>query len=885
MHEHHASAPASVRADPGATLPAADCLVGNRNRWSRAVLAFPGLTPDTWYEFSACVLCADAEAAPGAKDFAAIGFAFLAQDRSEVDFAHVPGLGRTSMDAHGDWLAGPGAAGQATGQATAQSARALPVRRRFYLPAPAAEVTVVIRSWRNTQPFRILDPEIRPAGPVAPDSAGSPRLRRDGRIPLGPKPVWFRHGLVPGRPLVFKGQMLARGRTEGALARIAFRDARGVPIPPPYPDTLATLSIPAFLDIPVHRQAYRFTLKVTPPPSAATLEIGFAVWEAGAELALAGVPEVLLDDDLRLADLIDGLADEADPGAGAFLARLIGRLGGPQAGSGGAAPSIRPFLDPAALAQRPSPLRGFTRLRDGPDACSLVGGAIRIAPHPAWTLPDAPDWAADPFRSQAWRLAFQSLTWACAAAESPDRETRDRAVAAALSWSRANPWGRPADGLSLHPACMALRLEALLGLLATAAQDSADGAAVETLGGEVVRHAAALAEILAQHTVSGSPLEVQVGAALLSVGLALPAFPLARHWTGLATFALRRGIEALIDPKGGIAEPSYHRSLEILTLALVLMPVLNARPDLAALAGFLDERVPKAWAGLAALFEPDGALPPFDDAPDHPDRIGWLKRLAASQVRPAPASPPASPSAPAGGAAPIPVRAARSGVLSLRRPDEGTGWSAFTSDFSEQVHPQDHRDCTSFTYASGGLRWITEVEGRHLPAARAHNVAVPDGREPGAGAGFARAPIRLGDAVLHCLETNVHGADYRHVRAFVLLEDLSGLAVLDGFATGDRPLAVEGFLHFDAAIMVALDASRRVFALHGERRLHIVPHAIAGRFGDVAVCRGRAGPSLRYGLSGLRSVAGGLLIATSPESLAQLAGAVEAEAIRRAFAH
>jgi len=882
MHEHHASAPASVRADPGATLPAADCLVGNRNRWSRVVLAFPGLIPDQWYEFRACVLCADAEAASGAKDLAAIGFAFLAQDRSEVDFAHVPGLGRTSMDAHGDWLAGPGAAGQATAPGT----RAVPVRRRFYLPAPAAEVTVVIRSWRNTQPFRILDPAIRPAGPGVAEPAGSPRMRRDGRIPLGPKPVWFRHGLVPGRPLVFKGQVIARGRTEGAFARIAFRDARGGPIPPPYPDTLATLSIPAFLDIPVHRQAYRFTLKVTPPPSAATLEIGFAVWEADADLALAGAPEVLLDDDLRLADLTEGLADEADSGAGAFLARLIGRLGGSPAGSVGA-PSIRPYLDPAALAERPSPLRGFARLRDGPDACRLAGGAVRIAPHPAWTLPDAPDWAADPFRSQAWRLAFQSLAWACAAAESPDRETRDRAVAAALSWSRANPWGRPADGLSLHPACMALRLEALLGLLAAAAQDSADGAAVDTLGGEVVRHATALAEILAQHTVVGSALEVQVGAALLAAGLALPAFPMARHWTGLATLALRRGLEALIDPEGGIAEPSYHRSLEILTLALVLTPILNARPDLAALSGFLDARVPKAWAGLAALFEPDGALPPFDDAPDHPDRVGWLKRLAASQVRPAaaaPVSPSASPSAPAGGAAPVPARAARSGVLSLRRPDDGTGWSAFTADFSEQIHPQDHRDCTSFTYASGGLRWITEGEGRHLPAARAHNVAVPDGREPGAGAGLSRGPVRLGDAVLHRIETSVHGADYRHVRAFVLLEDLSGVAVLDGFATGDRPLAAEGFLHFDAAIMVALDTSRRVFALHGERRLHIVPHAIAGRFGDVTLCRGRAGPSLRYGLSGLRSVAGGLLIAASPESLARLAGAVAEEAIRRTFA-
>ncbi|WP_342108197.1 hypothetical protein [Methylobacterium sp. SI9] len=634
--------PASVRADPGAAPPAGDPIVGNRNRWSRAVLVFTGLAPGQWYEFGACMICAAAETAAAAKDFAAIGFAFLAQDRSEVDFAHVPGLARTSMDAHGDWIAGPARPGPGA------DARALLFRRRFFLPVPAAEVTVVIRSWRNAQPFRIVDPSIRPIGPGAaiPGAGVAPqgRLGRDGRIALTAKPVWFRHGLIPGRPLVFKGQVIARGGTEGALARIAYRDAAGSPIPPPYPGTLATLTMPAFLDIPVHRQAYRFTLKLAPPPGAATVAIGFAAWDAGSDLALAGVPDVLLDDDLRLADL----ADDTDPGAAAFLARLLGRIGGSPAKGGPGAPSIRPYLDPAALAERPSPLRDVTRLRDGPDACILAEGAIRIAPHPAWALPDAPDWAADPYRSRAWRLAFQSLAWACGGAESPDRAIRDRAVATAVSWSRANPWGRPADGLSLHPACMALRLEALLGLLAAAVQDAGDEAAVGILGGEVVRHAAALAEILAQHTVAGSPLEVQVASALLAAGLALPSFPMARHWTGLAMIALRRGFEALIDPLGGIVEPSYHRRLEILTLALVLLPTLNARPDLAALGTLLDERVPGAWAGLAALFEPDGALPPFDDAPDHPDRVGWLKRLAASRARPAAGAAQCPQPAPAG---------------------------------------------------------------------------------------------------------------------------------------------------------------------------------------------------------------------------------------------
>ncbi|TXN44501.1 heparinase, partial [Methylobacterium sp. WL18] len=252
----------------------------------------------------------------------------------------------------------------------------------------------------------------------------------------------------------------------------------------------------------------------------------------------------------------------------------------------------------------------------------MDGRALRLARQPAWPLPEVVDWAADPFRSPAWRLAFQSLSWAGAAAENPDPRIRARAVAMAVAWSRANPWGQPADPLSLHPACMALRLEALLSLLPVAAREDAapDGAAVEILGGEVVRHAFALAEILAQHTVAGSLLEVEAATALLGVGLVLPSLPMARHWTGLATHALRSGLDAMIDAGGVIAEPSYHRSLEILTLASVLIPILGARPDLAALADDLDRRLAKAWADLVALFEPDGTLPPFGDAPAHDDR-------------------------------------------------------------------------------------------------------------------------------------------------------------------------------------------------------------------------------------------------------------------------
>ncbi|TXN72204.1 hypothetical protein FV228_09965, partial [Methylobacterium sp. WL18] len=137
--------------------------MGNRNRWSRLVLTFGPLPADHWYEFSAYVLCAAAEAAADAKDFAALGLEFLAQDGSGIEFAQVPGLARTAIDMQGDWLAGPSRGRDA-------DMRTVVIRRCFLLPAPAAQAVVVIRSWRNSHAFRVGDPMLRP---VAPDGQAS----------------------------------------------------------------------------------------------------------------------------------------------------------------------------------------------------------------------------------------------------------------------------------------------------------------------------------------------------------------------------------------------------------------------------------------------------------------------------------------------------------------------------------------------------------------------------------------------------------------------------------------------------------------------------------------------------------------------------------------
>ncbi len=460
-----------------------------------------------------------------------------------------------------------------------------------------------------------------------------------------------------------------------------------------------------------------------------------------------------------------------------------------------------------------------------------------------------------------------------------------------MSWSRANPWGQPADSLSQHPACTARRLEALLSLLQAAARDAAgaDGRAIDILGGEVVRHAVALAEILAQHTVAGSLLELQVAAALLAAGLALPAFPMARHWTALAVLALQRGFEAMIDPDGAVAEASYHRSLEILTLALVLIPILKARPDLTPLAGILDARVPKAWAGMVALFEPDGALPPFGDTPGHADRYRWLERWPPRMAGPGWPRP-----TPGGRATDGPAPPERAGPEPSSCAGRGTGRLV-------RLHGRFLR--AGRPTGSPGLHLLHLRYRRPALDHRERGPAPGDGagaqcRHPGrpgtgCGSGLRAGGLPLGRCCRALHRDAVHGPDYRHVRAFVLLDDLSGLAVFDRFRAGHRPLTAEGFLHLDAEVTVALDPSRRIFGLRDERRLQIVPHAISGRLDDLALSRASfgprgnhgapAGPVLRYGLSGTGILAGGLLIASSAGGVSRLAAAIEEEAFRRAL--
>jgi len=872
VNGHDGQRPQAARHAGGATVgPGEDeHWIAAKNRFSRVVFSFPDLTGDAWCSLRFRLGWDEGEAALGALDFALVGIDCLAPDGSSLDFDHVPGLDRTLLDPHGTWIPGP-----AYLPADAQTLRAGICRLAFLLPAPAAGITVTVRSWRNTRPFTVAEATCAQGAP-----SPTPRVRRR----LAPAPDWIGHALVPGCGLVLRGQIFsASPGTHAALARVIYRDAHGAALEPPYPGTISVPTLGALVDLSAHQQARRFTLELAPVPGAERVEVGFATWDADSpEAELLAPPEIALEDGLRLESLCgdDALA------APDFLARLAERLGVPVATIAGWCPT------PEAAAAIPRVLALARNLRRGEGGPRTgLDRVLHLGAQAAWTVPETPDWSEDPFRSVAWRIEYQGLGWLVPLAGTPGGAAT--ALGLALSWSRANPWGSPTDGLALHPSALGARTETLVHLLGRAGK--AGGTASLVLTGEVTRHGFALAEIVGQNAFGRSLHQIQAAAVLHGVARALPRLPLAPHWLGLAEAGLRAGVASLLDAEGRFSEPSLHQRLELVTLLRVLAQ--NVDDD--GLAPFLSARVAKVLPGLAGLLDPGGRLPPFGDTPPGGDAAAWIGRLMARPGSALVAERRDPRGRPAMSAPPL-LSDSGTDMIAARSDAPGRGWSHFACTFTGRSSTgQGHRDCTSFVHASEGVRWIVEAGGsgqietgaarHHILSAHGHNVAWPDGREPGAGTAWLAGAIRLDGAQACAIATTVHGPAYDHRRVFVLLDDLSGLVVLDRFQAGDRPVTFEGIVHFGPDIVAALAGPRRAMAQAGRARLSVVPVALTGRAAGLSLAigcnehpgalrgfvSGGGGPLqpvnvLRYAIAGRAGACGGLILAADDTAEARL---------------
>ena len=887
--------------------------VATKNRWSRVILKFDHLTPDVWCEFSFQLGWHPAEGARNIFDFATVGVDFLTEDGSSIDFAYVPGLSRAQIDPYSDYVAGP--TGLPGGPESQRYGKA---QCAFLVPAPARHALVTIRGWRNTHPFQIIQPRLRQfiqpgsSGAVATDKLFTPSkaeldasfdARRNWRT-LGSHPAWYSYAVVPGRRMFVRGQIITKDTgADGALARIVFRDARGGEIAPPYPETLNAPTLGSFINIPAHVQARRFTLELVPPVSAAKVELGFQTWRNDAVIDLVTPLEISLEDDLQL----EAISSEDAPDATAFILKLAGEL---ELLGESAPPSklIGNLLDGNAL-EAPLTIQDRLRTVQRGERRQGQAGELCIEGFPNWPLPEEPNWSEDPFRSPAWRLEFHSLSWLLEIAKGT-QQGYQRAIQLALSWSRSSPWGQPEDTLSGHPLAVATRAEALLQLLSMSYEPGRKISADDLLmlAGEVVRHGFMLAEVVGQNVFSHSPYQVHAASALFALSKAIPRLPLSNYWSSIALARLEDAYDELIGTDGTWFEQSLYNRIELVSIGLILSHLLDKTPEAAELLERIAPRLKEAARSIIALTDPAGMLPATGNTPHSYHHASWLKRLITQYGQSwlgdkAIRAELAYPQGPRVFSVP------EAGMLGARFFQKGEDWSHLIASIGAQKHPHGHFDCTSFVFSAGGLRWIVDAGGaaqheagalrQYLTSSRAHNVAIPNGREQTAGTAWLRAAASIEGAHAFEVSTNVHGPDYAHRRIFVCLNDLSAIAVFDHFTTPLRYISFEGHLHFDPLVMAAIAGPQVAVGFRGRKKLRIRTHSISGQQCGLEIIQGSNNRSpqmqgfvshgagtmepasvLRYTFAADGSVCGGVIMALEDVDLKTMTRLVESASLK-----
>jgi hypothetical protein len=861
--------------------------VSNQNRWSRTILEFRNLTSDAWCELKFQLAWHPEESSRLVHDFAVIGLDFRTEDGSSIDFAYVPGLTRTQIDPHSHYVAGPDyydCSSNLTGSASAECT--------FLVPSPAKHVSVTFRSWRNSHPFTVINPRLEQVGLPDADADQAKGISfRQAWSALTTEPVWFRYGVVPDQPMFIRGQLINEGASgDGGLARIIFRNTQGKILPPP-DDLSISPAIGAYIDIPAHRQTRRFTMELTVPAQAATVELGFQAWRDEASLSLVTPLEVSLSEDLLLENILDDELNAPLP----FLKELLRRLGRTQDVEAiNSNPAVLDeTVDRKALTSSPTLHEKLKAVQKG-QGSALANGQLTLSGLEPWPLPEEPEWTEDPFRSPAWRMEYHSLSWLLDIAKDKELGGSHRAINLALSWIRTNPWGQSRDPLSAYPSSVAVRAEVLLQLLGAARAKGAG--ALKTrheLIAAVIQHACALSEVLSQNIFLHSLLQIRVAGALLAVSRVLRRFSLSPYWASIALTQLRHGFDRLAGPGGHSIEQSQHFRLEGLSLGLILAHSLEGSDELHDLR---EELLPRLKDGLrvaVAITDPSGMLPPFGDVHLNHHHASWVRRLIAGygkhllsdQRLVEELSYPTGPR----------VFISRSaGIASFRHYDHSPNWGYLCASFNGQRHENGHYDCTSFVYAAGGVKWVTDPGGsqlfetgagrQYLTSSRAHNVAIPDGREQSEGESWIKTAISREDANIVQIATTIYGPSYDHLRTIICLSDLSAVAVFDRFGTFERPVTFEAYLHFGESIAVALASSQLATCFHKRSRLQVIPYSVAGQFCGMQIQNGRSdrpghlqgfvsGQSrglqpanvLSYSFSGSEKTCGGVILVTSAQ--------------------
>jgi hypothetical protein len=879
-------------------------VVSNHNRWSRIVFDFKDVSGDAWCELNFQIAWHQEEETRAVHDFASVGIDFLTGDGSSIDFAYVPGLSRTQIDPHSYYIAGP-----AYYDRSSDHSHSSQVKLNFFVPAPAQHLTVAIRSWRNSHPFTISDLKIH--------QIVQPRTAVQGQIvpvsrrtwwDLSTTPRWQSYGIVPGHPLVVRGQLInENSESDGALARVLFRDEKGEELAPPYEGVSSSPAIGTFIDIPIHRQARRFTLELTPPSQAATVELGFQVQRDESLISLVTPLEVSIGDDL----LLENILGEDNPSPLSFVEEVCGRLR--------CLPSSETFKMRASLVDQfidPETLGSLFTFHDGlravqhGEAPTIVDRTLVLCGLEPWPIPEAIEWTEDPYRSPAWRLEFQSLSWLLDLATRPELGGYVRAADLAISWTQSNPWGQPRDTLSTYPLSMAVRAEVLLHLLALGAtsKSAKDIKRQQKLFAEIIRYAFALSEIVSQNIFSPSIIQLRTACTLLAISRATRRFPLASYWKSVALTQLRSGFDQLIGHEGSSIEQSLHHRLEIVSIGLLLVHSLKDMPETSEFREHLNARLKDSLKIIVGITDPAGMLPALGDTLRGYHHASWLRRLISNYGRSLLSDPKLTEelSYPTG---PRMFVSEGDGIVAFRDYERKPHWSYLCASFGEQRHENGHFNCSSFVYTARGIRWITDPGGsglhdsgstrQYLTSSKAHNIAIPDGRDQSSGFGWIEARASLNNANIMRIGTNVYGPGYEHGRTIICLDNLDAIAIFDRFRSSGDSISFDGILHFEENVAVALANPGLALGFRNKSRLRIIPHVMTGQYSGMGIDNGRndrpgslqgfvshplgglqPANVLTYKFSGSGDVCGGMILTINEHGLRRIMDLMAEQKIR-----
>jgi hypothetical protein len=552
----------------------------------------------------------------------------------------------------------------------------------------------------------------------------------------------------------------------------------------------------------------------------------------------------------------------------ALLAALLRNWGPPGAADRTAAEILEHYVGPADSVRLVQPIYNTGMSLDGPFVELSKEGTLRVPGFAPVPLPEEPSWKEDPFRSISWRQRYQSLFWLLGFTSGPQTGDGLEQVERYLrSWLAVNTWPRSVDAYAYDDHAIAMRAEFLAALLTAhpdLSKERPDLAAQATA--LLALHGLLLDDLLDNPAFVAHNHGLFHARALLCTALALPGAPFAPHWRDRALARLGQLLDLLYHDDGFSVEQAA--SYQFIVTRVLVRTYLSLYDTQAVPRELLDamcSAIARALRAAVCLAHPDGSLVRYGDTEDYADARQEVNALAEGELPRACGGSDTRWLWPQGQFCGARI-ATSSGYAIFQSGPEVASRSYLFVDFTPQVFSHGHYDATSFEYSVDGTKWIVDSGGpyrfddsckRHyILSSRAHNVCLPDGREQTDGEAWVVTTQETADYHLLVLGTNVHGADYRHLRRFVVLRDVRAAAVTDFFRRSAGDVALAGRLQFEPDGTITLGDRALITPMRGETKLLVSIWNPSGAPVHTRVARGEGdcGPNMQGWISRQKAV-------------------------------